>query len=80
MIEQFKEELRQTTIDQEISVIPTSFEIQKTDLPASEGTVIVQEKFRYPDYTEVKSYTYHLKKADRYWIIDDYEIKNLGTE
>ena len=80
MIETFKEELRKTAIDQEISVIPTSFEIQKTTYTGSEGTVIVKEKFRYADYTELKGYTYHLKKADRYWIITDYEIKNLGTE
>ena len=37
MIERFKEELRRTTIDQEISLIPTSFEILKTTYSASEG-------------------------------------------
>ena len=80
MIETFKEELRRTTIDQEISLIPTSFEIQKTTYSASEGTVMVREKFRYADYTEVKQYIYHLKKVDRFWIIGDYEIRNIGTE
>lgn len=80
MIETFKEELRRVAIDQEISLIPTSFEIQKTTYSASEGTVIAREKFRYPDYTEVKQYTYHLKKSDRFWIIEDYEVRNLGTE
>lgn len=80
MIERFKEELRRTTIDQEISVIPTSFELLKTTYTPSEGTVIVKQKFRYADFTEVKQYTYHLKKADRFWIIVDYDIRNLGTE
>ena len=80
MIETFKEELRRLTIDQEISLIPISFEVQKTTYSATEGTVIVREKFRYPDYTEVKLYTYHLKRSDRFWIIEDYEVKNAGTE
>jgi hypothetical protein len=80
MVDQFRQQLRQTTIQQDISVIPTSFEIKKTTYDASEGTVEVLEKFKYPDYTELKGYTYHLKKTDRYWIIYDYEIKNLGTE
>ena len=40
----------------------------------------VLQRFAYPDYTELKSYTYHLKKNDRYWIIYDYEIRNQGTE
>jgi hypothetical protein len=80
MIAQFRQQLMQTTIRQDISVVPTSFTIQKTTYDAAEGTVVVLEKFRYPDYTELKSYTYHLKKSDRYWIIYDYEIRNQGTE
>ena len=80
MIGQFKQQLMASTIDQDINVIPTSFEIQKTSYSPSEGTVQVLEKFAYSDFTELKRYTYHLKKVDRYWIIDDYEIKNLGTE
>lgn len=80
MVDQFRQQLRQTTIQQDISVVPTSFEIRKTTYDSSEGTVEVLEKFKYPDYTELKAYTYHLKKSDRFWIIYDYEIKNLGTE
>jgi hypothetical protein len=80
MIEQFRQELMQSRIDQEIGIIPTSYEIQKTSYDSSEATVQVLEKFKYPDYTELKRYTYLLKKSDRYWIIYDYEIKNLGTQ
>ena len=80
MVEQFKQDLRQSRIDGDINVIPYAFEIQKTSYGPEEGTVQVLEKFRYPDYTELKSYTYHLQRQDKYWIIVDYEIKNLGTE
>jgi hypothetical protein len=80
MVEQFRQDLRQSRIDGDINVIPYAYEIQKTAYGPDTGTVQVLEKFKYPDYTELKSYTYHLKRQDKYWIIVDYEIKNLGTE
>ena len=80
MISQYRTQLQQMSIQQDISVVPSSFEVQKTTYDASEGTVQVLEKFKYPGYTELKDYTYYLKKSDRYWIIWDYEIKNQGTE
>ncbi|HEY9595626.1 MAG TPA: hypothetical protein VHE79_14200 [Spirochaetia bacterium] len=80
MLDQFRQQLRQTKIRDDISVIPSSFDVQKTTYDASEATVTVLERFKYPDYTELKTYTYHLKKSDRYWIIYDYEIRNQGTE
>ncbi len=80
MLDSFRAQLRQTQIRQEISVIPTSFAVQKTTYDQSQATVEVLEKFKYPDYTELKDYTYLLKKSDGYWIIYDYEIRNQGTE
>jgi hypothetical protein len=80
MVDQFRQDLRQSRIDGDINVIPYAYEIQKTTYGPDAGTVQVLEKFKYPDYTELKSYTYHLQRQDKYWIIVDYEIKNLGTE
>ena len=80
MIDQYRRQLQQMSIQQDISVIPSSFAIQKTTYDATDGTVQALERFKYPDYTELKGYTYHLKKSDGYWIIWDYEIRNQGTE
>jgi hypothetical protein len=80
MLEQFKQQLMAAKVGQDINVIPSSFQIQKTSYSPSEGTVQVLERFTYADFTELKQYIYHLKKTDQFWIIDDYEIKNLGTE
>ena len=80
MIDEFRQQLRAMTIRQDISVIPTSYQVLKTSYDSADATVQVLEKFKYPDYTELKQYTYHLKKSDRYWIIYDYEIRNQGTE
>jgi hypothetical protein len=80
MLGQFRTQLMQPALQQDISVIPSSFEVQKTTYNAVEGTVQVLERFAYPDYTELRGYTYHLKKSERFWIIYDYEIRNLGTQ
>jgi hypothetical protein len=80
MIAQFRQQLMAAKIASDINVIPTSFEIQKTSYTVAQATVQVLERFAYADYTELKQYTYYLKKQDEYWIIYDYEIKNLGTE
>jgi hypothetical protein len=80
MVEQFRQDLRQSRIDGDINVIPYAYEIQKTAYTPDTGTVQVLEKFKYPDYTELKNYTYYLQRQDKYWIIVDYEIKNMGTE
>jgi len=80
MVDQFRQQLRQATIAQEINVIPSSFQVLNTSYNSSEATVLVLEKFKNTDYTEQKKFTYHLKKSDRYWMIYSYEIKNLETE
>ncbi len=80
MVDQFRQQLQAQTIQQDISVVPTSFQVQKTSYDPAEATVQGLERFKYPDYTELKSYTYHLVKSDRFWVIDDYGIRNLGTE
>ncbi|MEW5814539.1 MAG: hypothetical protein AB1798_03960 [Spirochaetota bacterium] len=80
MIRSYKNDLRLEKVDNEIIVIPNEFTILKTEYTPEQGTVQVIEKFKYPDYTEIKRYTYYLKRKDRVWYIYDYEIRNVGTE
>jgi hypothetical protein len=77
---QFRKNLAAETVDEDILVIPASFEILQTAYTPSEGTVTVLERFRYPDYTELKRYTYYLERRDTVWLVTDYEVVNLGTE
>ncbi len=79
-LEEFRRKLQGATIDQDIQLIPHTFEILKTTYTPAEATVLVTEKFKYPDYTEIKRFTYHLARRDRFWIITDYEVFNQGTE
>jgi hypothetical protein len=81
MLDRYREELRQSVIDGDISAIPVEFEIERTSYNALEGTVVVLEKFRTgTNYTERKRYTYYLKRKDDYWAVVDYVVSNLGTE
>ncbi|MDR0451298.1 MAG: hypothetical protein LBH26_08540 [Treponema sp.] len=80
MLDRYREELRQETVDGDITLIPFEYEIERTVYNALEGTVTVLEKFRTGNYTEIKRYTYHLQRKDSVWIVTDYVVTNLGTE
>jgi len=80
MIEQYRQELRNEIIDGTISVIPTSFEIERTQYNSFEGSVSVLQKFKSTFFTEVKRYTYFLRQKDNIWNIVNYSVVNLGTE
>jgi hypothetical protein len=80
MIDQFRQQLMAQSIEEDILLIPSSFTIQKTTYTETSGTVQVLERFSHTDFTELKQYTYYLKKTDQFWIIEDYEVKNLGTQ
>jgi hypothetical protein len=80
MVEQFRQELRNSEIDGSISVIPSEFTIDRTVYNSFEGNVTVTEKFRNSYFTEIKRYTYYLNLKDNIWTITDYSVVNLGTE
>ncbi len=80
MVNQYKEQLRSQTIDYDILLVPQEFRILKTTYTEEEGEVAVLMKIRYPDFTELKQYTYELQKKRGIWYITDYNVRNLGTE
>jgi len=83
MIEQYRLELQSNVSDGTISVIPTSFTIQRTQYNSFEGSVTVLEKFRNDNnntFTELKQYTYYVRLKDNIWTIVDYSVVNMGTE
>jgi hypothetical protein len=80
MLASYREALSKQTIDGDISAIPAEFKIERTTYNADEGTVSALEKFRTGDYTEVKRYTYYLRRNEGVWTIVDYVVQNLGTE
>lgn len=80
MIENYKFELSQSTIEKEISTIPVEFKIEKTLYTETEGTVTVTQWFDYRTFREKKRFTYFLYQRDGIWLVHDYTVDNLGTE
>jgi hypothetical protein len=80
MIEQFRLELQSPVTDGTIAVIPTSFEIERTQYNSFEGSVTVLQKYRNNNFTELKRYIYLLRQKDNIWTIVEYSVINLGTE
>lgn len=80
MIKQYKSDLMQSRIDNDIVAIPESFEIERTVYSKTEGTVTVTQWFKYSTFKEKKSYVYKVRQREGIWQIYDYTVTNLGTE
>lgn len=80
MLKNYRADLMQSRIDNDIVAIPDKFEIERTVYSKTEGTVTVTEWFRYPNYHEKKSYVYKVRQREGIWQIYDYTVTNLGTE
>lgn len=79
-LEEFAAELRTALVDPQISAIPTNFRMVRTTYDPDEATVIMDEEFAFPTFSEIKRYTYFLRRRDRVWYIYDYAVTNLGSE
>jgi hypothetical protein len=80
MVKEFRLKLQNSVDDNDISVIPTTFEIERTVYDNFEGKVTVFAKFRGPAYTERRRYVYDLERRDNIWYIVSYSVEGLGTE
>ena len=80
MVDRYRMELQDATIDADIATIPANFTIERTVYGPEEGTVTVMQFFRVGNFTERKRYTYYLRRRDNIWTIVDYSVVNMGTE
>jgi len=80
MLMEYRQSLQNSTVDGDIALIPTTFEILRTVYNNDEGEVTVLEKFRLRDYTELRQYIYYLEKRENYWCIVNYTMQGMGTE
>lgn len=79
-IEKYKNLLLNETVDTDIVMIPTDFDILRTSYTEYEAEVKVVEKFQYTGFIEIKEYIYRLHRDNGIWYIYDYDVRNLGTE
>lgn len=76
----FSEQLQEQLEVPELSAVPTSFEMVRTTYDNEEATVVMDLRFVRPTFTEIRRYTYFLRRRDSVWYIYDYAVTNLGTE
>jgi hypothetical protein len=76
----FRESLKDGKTDVSFLQLPYSFAVEKTTYTEDRGTVTVLEKFKYPDFVEIRSYVYYLKRLEGIWYIYSYTVTNKGTE
>jgi len=79
LLAEYQDQLGRSVVDEDIQVVPSEFSILNTQYTPFRGTVTVEMKFKYRDYTEVKEYTYHLVRRDKVWMITAYEVVNVRT-
>jgi len=63
-----------------IITTPTTFDILRTEYTNNEGSVVVLQRYRMFNYTELRHYTYFLEKRDNIWSIVNYTVMGMGTE
>jgi hypothetical protein len=80
MVARYKSELSSDITDNDISMIPFDYTIERTAYNTSNAEVTVLEKFKVGQYTELKRFVYYLIRTDGIWEISDYSVVNLGTE
>jgi hypothetical protein len=83
MLEEYRDMLRSSMVNNEILLIPTSFRVVKYEVKLNdeeEAEVQVRSRFKYQDFTEIKLFTYYLHRREGYWEIYRYEVSNEGTE
>jgi len=79
MLEEYKQNLQKAVIDENITVIPTTFDIIKTEYNNYQATVTAILRFREINFTQLRQYTYFLERRDNIWIIVDYSVDLMGT-
>jgi hypothetical protein len=80
MVAEYRQNMQNSTVDGDIIIIPSSFEIEETTYTNNNGTVSVLTKFRNITFTEIRRYLYFLERKDNIWMIVNYTVQGLGTE
>jgi len=80
MVAEYRRDLQNSVVDNDISMIPTEFSIEQTIYRNNEGNVIVLQRYRNPSFTEIREYEYFLERRDNFWIIVNYTVRSMGTE
>jgi hypothetical protein len=80
LVARYRQEMQSSTVNADIVLIPSRFEIERTEYNNQTGTVTVLQYFDMQTFTQKKRYIWYLEKKDDIWVIVNYFVTNLGTE
>ncbi len=80
LIEQYKDDIRAERIDAEIATAPDEFSILQVIHTPTDATVRTRQVYFRRQFNEVKEFVWTLHNYDGVWIIEDFSVKNLGTQ
>ena len=80
MVEEYREMLKNEMVDTDILMKPVDYQVLKTEYTPEEATVLVDQEFRYPDFTEMRRYVYYLHRPEGYWEIYNYQVLGQGSQ
>lgn len=79
MVEEYREMLKNEMVDTDILLKPVEYKVLKTEYTPEEATVLVDQEFKYPDFTEKRRYMYYLHRPEGYWVIYNYQVLGQGS-
>jgi len=78
MVHEFRQTL-QNSNEEDIILTPTTFDILRTEYRGNRGVVVVMQRFRLPNFTQLREYTYELERRDNIWLIVNYSVQAMGS-
>jgi hypothetical protein len=79
-IDAYKKRIMDYRVEGDLIILPHSFKIMETNYTPFRATVTVEQVYQHPDYSELRTYKYSLKRSDNnVWEITDYEVTNKNT-
>jgi hypothetical protein len=80
MVTRYRQDLQNNTVNADIVLLPSRFEIERTEYNTQTGKVTVLQYYDMVTFTKKKRYIWDLEKKDDVWVIVNYSVTNLGTE
>ena len=80
MVDEYHELLKNEMVDTDILIKPTEYEVLKTEYTPEEANVLVDQEFKYPNFTEKRRYVYYLHRPEGYWVIYNYQVLGQGNQ
>jgi len=78
MVHEFRQML-QNSNEEDIILTPTTFDVLRTEYRGNRGVVVVMQRFRLPNFTQLREYTYELERRDNIWMIVNYSVQSMGS-